>query len=420
MNVGLIKKTDLAGSTCGPERRRLCYVVTHSVTSKFLRGQLRYMRANGYDVTLISSPGKDLDLLKETEGVDIITVPMEREIHPLDDLRALIRLYNVLRNIRPHVVNAGTPKAGLLAILAAFFARIPVRIYTLRGLRLETATGIKRFLLTLTERIASACAHRVIAVSHSLADEYQNLGLADRSKLRVLASGSSNGVKPSVFTPTPSQRDRALELRDQLGIARNEPVIGYVGRLTRDKGIDDLVQAFLKLNAGHSNTWLILVGEIEVTDAPSDASIESIRNHPRIICTGFVNNVALYYHAMNVFAFPSYREGFPNAVLEAQASGVPVVGYRATGIVDSILDGATGRLIPIGSIDELSNALEEYLESPELAATHGANGRQRVEHSFSNERVWNALLTEYQELLDAAGLHATLENTLPQVGSRAA
>jgi glycosyltransferase involved in cell wall biosynthesis len=378
------------------------------------------MRSHGYEVTLISSPGQELAAIEQTEGVDIACVPMEREIHLFRDLRALFQLYWLFRAIRPHIVNAGTPKAGLLALLAAFCARVPVRIYMLRGLRLETATGIKRRILSLTERIASACAHRVIAVSRSLADEYQNLGLVDSIKLGVLAGGSSNGVKLSDFESTPIRQSQAFELRDRLKIAPDEPVIGYVGRLTRDKGIDDLVQAFLKLSVGHPDVWLMLVGEVEGGDALSDVTIKCIHNHPRIIRTGFVNDAAPYYHLIDVLAFPSYREGFPNAVLEAQVAGIPVVGYRATGVVDAISDGVTGRLVSIGAINELTEALREYISTPQLAAKHGACGKQHVENEFSNERVWNALLSEYQRLYPLKEVDSQFNESPQRTNVRAA
>jgi glycosyltransferase involved in cell wall biosynthesis len=402
------------------DRIRLCYVITSPLTSRFLRGQLRYMQSHNYEVTLISAPGADLAWFKQTEDIEIITVPMEREIHLFRDIRALFQLYCVFRAIRPHIVNAGTPKAGLLALVAAFFARVPVRIYTVRGLRLETATGIKRRILSLTERVASACAQRVIAVSRSLADEYLKLGLTAEAKLQVLAGGSSNGVKPSDFEPTPSRRTHAVELRDRLGIAHSEPVIGFVGRLTRDKGIEDLVQAFLQLSHTLPQSWLILVGGVEKDDTLDEATLDMVRKHPRIVSTGFVQDAAIYYHMMNVLAFPSYREGFPNAVLEAQAAGIPVVGYRATGVVDAIADGITGRLVPMGASEDLAQALGEYLSCPELAVRHGAWGRHRVEHEFSNERVWNALLEEYRELSEKMGLAISTRETCPQIGTRAA
>jgi glycosyltransferase involved in cell wall biosynthesis len=410
-------------STTAPhngERLRLCYLVTHAMTTRFLRGQLRAMRDRGFDVTLISSHGDELNQIKEAEGVDVRCLSMEREIHPFRDFHSLFQLYHLLRSIRPHILNAGTPKAGLLGMLAAWAARVPVRIYVLHGLRLESTSGFKRRILSFTERLASACAHRVIAVSHSLAEEYKRLGLVDPAKIVVLGEGSSNGLVAEEFAPTPARRAEAMDLRAKLQIAPEEPVIGYIGRLTRDKGTASLVQAFEKLSDRVPNARLLLVGDFENGDPLDDATVKCIRTHPRITCTGFVGNVVPYYHAMNVLTLPSYREGFPNVVLEAHASGLPVVGYRATGVVDAIQDGITGRLVPVGAVDELAAALMQYLGDSQLAANHGDRGRQRVQQDFTRERVWRALGAEYRELLHEAGLNCQLNDVLSQTEARAA
>ncbi|QEG36178.1 glycosyltransferase family 4 protein [Bythopirellula goksoeyrii] len=399
---------------------RLMVVVTSGQSADLLRGQLSFLRSKGFDITLVSAPHPSLLAAATRENINIVPLSMSREIRPLQDLISLFRLWRLMRAIRPEVVNASTPKAGLLGMMAAFLAHVPMRVYTLRGLRLETTIGLKKRILAFTERIASACAHRVICVSRSLAEEYQARGLVDRNKLVVLAAGSSNGVNAKAFQHTPAREAQSRALLDQFGIAPGEPVIGFVGRLTRDKGTADLVQAFQKLTDRFPKVWLLLVGEVEQGDALDEATLNWIRTHPRILCAGFIRDVAPYYHIMNVLAFPSYREGFPNAVLEAQASGIPVVGYRATGVVDAVSDATTGRLVPVGAVNEMVEALSEYLSCPELAVSHGDHGRQRVEHDFSNERVWNALLREYRQLLRVAGIDSNLPEDLQQTESRAA
>lgn len=377
---------------------RLCYVVTHPISTCFLRGQLRHMHNQGYQVTLITSPGRELDGIREVEKVCIQTVPMEREIRPIRDLWALIQLYRVIRLVRPQIVNAGTPKAGLLGMLAAWAARVPVRIYTLHGLRLETTTGLKRRILTLAERISSACAKRVVCVSRSLANQYVQLCRVDSRKVTVLGSGSCNGVDTTLLARTHARVSHADRIRTELGISPGEPVIGYVGRLSRDKGIADLVQAFHQVRHRMPSAALLLVGDLDATDMPDDTTLARICNHPRIFSTGFVDDVAPYLHAMNVFAFPSYREGFGNAALEAQAAGLPVVGYRATGVVDAVSDGVTGQLIPVGAVDKLAAALISYVNNPELAAAHGTCGAQRARDEFSQQGVWARLGYEYSRL----------------------
>ncbi len=383
----------------GNHLTRLCYVVTNSWATSYLAGQLAYLRSQGFEVTLITSPGKELDAFQRKEGVESVRVPIERSIRPWRDFCSLVRLFRAFRSLRPQIVNAGTPKAGLLGMLAAWAARVPVRIYVVHGLRLETTRGLKRRILAMTERIASACAHRVICVSQSLADQYIQLGLADRRKVIVLGAGSANGVDAAELAPTPRRIIQAHQIREQFGISPEEPVIGYVGRLARDKGIADLVQAFAAVSSRIPTAWLLLVGDFDKADALDEATTASIRSHPRIVKTGFIDGVAPYYHAMNVVALPSFREGFPTVILEAQAAGLPTVGYQATGVVDAILDGVTGRLVPIGAVEQLAAALLEYLHDPKLAAAHGASGQGRAKSEFSNQRIWNALLEEYHKLL---------------------
>ncbi|MEX2310731.1 MAG: glycosyltransferase family 4 protein [Pirellulales bacterium] len=383
---------------------RLMVLITSGVSADLLKGQLAFFRSRGFDVTLVAAPHPRLTAAAARENITIRSLPMHREIRPLHDLVAFVRLWRLMRNVRPQIVNASTPKAGLLATLAAFLARVPVRIYTLRGLRLETARGLTWHILAFAERVASACAHRVICVSQSLADEFVSLDLADPDKVAVLGAGSSNGVHAEAFERTASRLSQARRLREQFGIAAHDPVIGYVGRLTRDKGIAELVRAFAQVTERFPAARLLLVGDFETGDPPDEAVVDRIKKDPRIIKSGFVGDVTPYYHLMNVLALPSYREGFPNCVLEAQAASLPVVGTRATGVVDAIVDGATGRLVPVGAVDELADALIAYLDKPGLAAQHGMAGRRRVAQEFRPHRIWTALEDEYNRLVVDAAL----------------
>jgi glycosyltransferase involved in cell wall biosynthesis len=380
----------------------MLYVVTHGLTVRhLLAGQLAWLRARGLDVAVACAPGPELDEAVEREGVQAFRVPMAREIAPVADLVSVARLARVIRRWRPHVVNAGTPKAGLLGMLAARLADVPVRIYTLRGLRLETTAGSRRFILTAAERMTSACAHEVIAVSRSLASRYVACGLASAAKVRVLGYGASNGIDPARLAVPP--RAVTIALRERLAIPVDAPVIGFAGRFTRDKGIVELVDAFERVRARIPQARLLLVGDFEQGDPVPDATTRAIRGNPAIVLSGFVGDTAPYYHAMDVLAFPSHREGFPNVPLEAAAAGVPVVGFRATGTVDAVVAGETGTLVDVGDVAGLADGILRYLLDPELRRNHGAAGKERVEREFLSERIWQALLEDYDRLLAAAG-----------------
>jgi lipopolysaccharide/colanic/teichoic acid biosynthesis glycosyltransferase/glycosyltransferase involved in cell wall biosynthesis len=378
---------------------RVFHIVTHGLSANVLmRGQLRYLREQGFDVAVIASPGPELDALRDREGVEVFAVPMEREIAPLADLRALVALTRLLAHERPALVNASTPKGGLLGSMAAFLAGVPIRIYTLRGLRLETTRGWKRRVLATTERVAAACAHEVLCVSESLRARTEELRLVPRRKTKVLARGSSNGVDAGRFSPVPAV---ARALRERLGIGAR-PVVGFVGRLARDKGIDDLAAAFESLRTTRRDLVLLFVGDDDPGDPISPALRERLRADPSVVITGFIDDVAPYYGVMDVVAFPSRREGFPNVPLEAASAGVPVVGVRATGTVDAVVDGETGAIVPPDDPAALARALAVYLDDRDLRARHGGAARRRVEEWFTNERVWSALAARYREWLRIA------------------
>ena len=385
------------------QRPRLLYVVTHPMTARYLlSGQLAAAVDRGFAVAVASAPGPDLDAVAEEEEVEVFEITIAREIQPLQDLQALAALVGVMLRWRPDIVNAGTPKAGLLGSLAARIARVPVRIYTLRGLRLETTTGRTHAILRTTERLASAAATRVVAVSHSLASEYVRLGLAPKEKVTVLGEGASNGVDVARFTyPNPTA---VQELRARLGIEAGTPVIGFAGRFTQDKGIAELVEAFAMVREGHPETHLLLVGDYETGDPVGESIRTCVEADPRILTPGFLPDPAPAYALMDVLAFPSHREGFPNVPLEAAAAGLPVVGARATGTVDAVVDGQTGTLFPVGDVATLAHALDQYLADPNLRHNHGVAGRARVERHFTNERVWDALFEEVDRLLVKVGL----------------
>lgn len=385
---------------------RLLLLTTSALSLNLLRGQLRFFREAGFDVTVACSPDPFLHSVGCEEHVRAEAIPMSREIDPLRDLISLWRIWKCILRIRPAITSVSTPKAGLLGGLAAWLSGVPCRVYVLRGLRGETSQGTRRWFLLFFERLACRTAHRVICVSPSLRQEAIGCGVVAPDRAVVLGEGSSNGVDVSRFAPTPERLRQASALRTSLGIPCDAAVAGFVGRFTRDKGIQDLLQAFSCLREWFPELRLLLVGEFEKEDAVPAGIRDRIFADPQIICTGFVSDPASYYHVMDILALPSHREGFPNAVLEAHAAGKPVVGARATGIVDAVSDGLDGILVPVGDARALAEAIADLLRHPQLAAQMGRAGRKRVEREFHPHRIWAALFDEYSRLLHERGLPA--------------
>lgn len=383
-------------------RPRLLYITTHGMSAaSLMRGQLAMLKERGFDVIVMASPCEELDLVARREGVQTIGIPIEREINPLQDLRTLVRLVREIHRLRPDLVNAGTPKAGMLGMLAAWIARVPVRLYTLRGLRLETTTGWKSQVLRFTERLAAGCAQRVICVSHSIRSVYLQRRLSRPEKCLVLGAGSSNGVNVDRFRLTDERLIQARARRRVLGIPEEAPVIGFSGRLTKDKGITELTAAWQSLRSEFPDLHLLLVGDFETGDPVPEETVRLLRSERQVVLTGFVGDPEVHFPIMDLLAFPSYREGFPNVPLEAAAAERPVVGFAATGTVDAVVHGETGLLVPVGDAEGLAQAIRTYLKDDLLRARHGRAGAERVQQHFRNETVWAALCDLYESLLPA-------------------
>jgi glycosyltransferase involved in cell wall biosynthesis len=361
-----------------------------------LADRLRALREAGFRVTLVSGPDGILEQSAYSEGIESITIPMHRRISPLADLLSLIQLRTMLRRTKPDLAEFSTPKAGLLGNLAGWLCGVPVRVYVLRGLKLETAAGLKRSILLAGERLASRCAHVVVCNSRSLRAEALALGIAPASKLRLLGDGSSHGVDVERFLPGPS------EVRNQLGIPQGVPVLGFVGRLTRDKGVPELVDAFDAILAEQPQAHLLLVGWFDAAeDALSETLCARILSHPRIHYTGYVDDTAPYYRAMDLMVLPTWREGFPNSVLEASATGIPVITTLSTGSRDAVVPEVTGLLIPPGYPEALREAILKLMRDPERSLRMGQAARAWVTEHYANHRVAGLTVAFYRSLLDS-------------------
>lgn len=380
---------------------RLVIAVNSAIALGFLQGQPEYFESRGFEVSVLCPERRNGEWqVAKPAGIRIMNVPIERGIAPLRDLATLWRLWRVMSSLRPAVTNVGTPKAGLLGGLAAWMNRVPCRFYTLHGLRFETTRGAKRRLLIQMERLACRLAHRVICVSPSVRELAVASGLATPEKAIVLGSGSCNGIDASRFAVNPRLIQRATALRRQLGIPEKTTVILFIGRLTADKGIPELVEAFARLDEQVSDVRLLLVGCFEEGDPLPLDTRQKLENHPHIVFAGAVQDTPTVYAAADIVVLPSHREGLPTVVLEAQAAGKPVVGASATGIVDVITDGETGLLFPVGDVAALTNALTRLINDTVLARKLESAGQKRVNHEFQQGQVWDALYRAYLEVLE--------------------
>jgi len=388
--------------TSDPGKLRLCMVVTYAGSLGLARGQFAFLRDRGFEVTAVSSPGKQQDLAR-AEGARTVAIPMERKTSIVRDLRALWRLYRFFRRNRFDVVNVSTPKAGLLGTLAARLTGHKRIVYVERGIYYETAAGLRRALYERIDKLVCRLASRVIPVSHEMGDWLVTRGICPPEKIRKIGCGSSNGVDSERFRRTPERVEAGRGVRQQWEVPEDGILIGTLARLVRDKGVEELVRAFVHLADRHPNAYLMLVGRYESDDFPPPEMRELIETHPRIRMTGWQQETERFYAALDIFALPTYREGFPNTVLEASAMELPVVTTDIMGCREAIVAGATGLGVPPRNWQALADALDRLIGDADMRRRLGAAGRRRVVESYQPRAVWNAVLDVYLELFGRTG-----------------
>lgn len=365
-------------------QRTVLFVVTSHITATtFLAGQLAHLRESGWTIHVISAPGPGLSEFCAREGASLHTIPIQRQPSPIDDFRALARLIRTVRLIRPDVMIAGTPKAGLLAGMAGRIAGVPRRIYLVHGLRFEGAEGFGRFALIAFERVSARSATEVVAVSQSVRDGLVAAGIPGSRVVEVLGAGSPNGVDTEHFRPSTGAERR--EARAELGIPSNGRVALFVGRVTRDKGLADLAALADSLA---DDEVLLVVGDPEPLDAMDRHLIATLEGHHRVILRAHTNDVTTHYRAADILVLPTRREGLPTVVLEAGACGLPTVSYAVTGVVDAVDPGITGVLAPWGSTSTFLREATSLLRNEYRSLRIGAQARRHIEVSFNRHTVW--------------------------------
>lgn len=377
------------GTGRATENPQIVYLVTSSLSSRLMTGQHTFLADAGYRVAV--GVGLIADAVGQAgfdAGVEVVDLGFRRPVAPVADLRSLLRTIRFLLRLRPDHVNVSTPKAAMIGMLAAWLTRVPHRVYVVRGLRYETMVGNGRRFFQTVERLVMKLADDVVFNSQSLLDVAVADGLIAEPRGRVLAGGSGNGIDVTRFD-------------DAFGGGRRiddpmSPVLGFVGRLTADKGLGELVELFERIAQERPGARLLVVGGFEEDDPVDNESWRFIEHDPRVEHVGWSDDVATAYRSMDVLVFLSKREGLPNVPMEAQASGVPVVGFAATGTVDAVLEGRNGALAPIGDLDSIIERLNDLLDTPGRYEETSRASRAFVVERFARERVWDSLLEVYE------------------------
>lgn len=349
-----------------------------------------------YDVQLLSSPGEKIDELSAKFGIKTHTVDMFRRLSPMKDLRSLHRIIKIFRREKPYMVHSMTPKAGLLCMLAAWWTKVPVRVHTFTGLVWPTERGWKRKLLMLTDKITCACASHIIPEGEGVKNDLLNNHLT-KKPIKVLGYGNVKGVDMIRFSRRPEVMEKAKSIIDN-----NVFTFIFAGRIVREKGINELCDAFERLQQQFSNTRLFLVGRVEDDlDPISENAKAIIQNNPSIQAVGskYGDDLLAYYAASDCFVFPSYREGFPNTVLEAGAMDLPSIVTDINGSREIIIEGKNGTIIPSKDKDALLQAMEKMAVDDEWRNNMAGNARQLIMDRFEQGYVQSCLLSFYDEVL---------------------
>lgn len=378
---------------------KLLRVTTIAGSLGLLKGQLKYMKDNGLEVVAVAdnsaarTPGATTDELAEVaarEGIRTVEVPMHREISLMADLRSLWRLYRLFRREKPDVVHANTPKGSLLTMLAAKAAGVKHRIYLVTGLRFETATGAFRKLLKTMERISCACATKVIPEGEGVKKTLIREKITDKP-LQVLHHGNINGVDLTYHCAT------AVEAAETA--PKNTFNFIFIGRMVRDKGIHELVEAFLSVHSTHPEARLILLGRFEPDlDPISPETADMIKNNPAIITPGYQSDIRPWLKASHVLVHPSYREGFPNVILEAGAMDLPCVVTDINGCNEVIIPMKNGLIVPVRNADALAQAMSFMIDHPQERETMASASRALVAERYNRPDVHKAILDMYLNL----------------------
>lgn len=370
---------------------------------KLLQGQLKFMSEHGYEMVALSSDDPCFDeMLHEQGDIRGIRINMERHTSPIKDLKALIKIYKVFRKEKPFIVHTHTPKAGLLGMLAAKMARVPHRLHTTAGLPLLVYSGMYRKVLNAMERLTNACATQVFPNSFNMMETMEQLRLCNPKKMRVIGNGSSNGIDTEHFsiekTIADTGKDRGT-WRKELGLKDDDFAFIFVGRIVKDKGINELVDCMRRLIPHHLICRLIMVGPYESKlDPIAPENVAFFKNDQSSIFMGWQKDVRPFMMAADALVFPSYREGFPNVVMQAGAMGLPSIVTNINGCNEIIIEGKNGKIIPPKDENALYNIMEWFLTHPVGVKEMAGHARESITSRYNRQDIWNEILKTYNSL----------------------
>lgn len=381
---------------------KLIRITTVPVSLKILlKGQHRFMSENGFEVIGVSGKGQLLQDVQDEESIRVVELEMLRTISIIKDLKALWIFYKLCKKEKPSIVHSHTPKAGIIGMLGAKLAGVPIRLHTVAGLPLMETSGARRKVLDFVERLTYASATRVYPNSIGLYDYIVEQKYTKLDKLKVIANGSSNGIDTSHFDPKQISSAQKTQLRNDLGIEEIDFVYIFVGRMVGDKGINELVKAFKRLNKSVYRIKLLLVGPFETElDPLQQQTLEEIKENISIIYVGFQQDVRPYFAISDCLVFPSYREGFPNVVMQAGLMNLPCIVTNITGCNEIIIEGENGTIIPVKNSEALAQAMRKMISDKVYYNNLKVNARAMIQTRYEQSTVWNALLEEYNLLVN--------------------
>lgn len=381
---------------------KLIRITTAPLSLKYLlSNQMKYMNENGFEVIMLSSEGKEWPDLIANEKCAHRIVYMTRKMTPFTDLGSLWRLYKLFRQEKPDIVHSHTPKAGLLAMLAAKMAGVKIRIHTIAGLRFMTATGMGRKIMVAMEKLTATCAHHVWPNSYSLMNYITEHKLVHPKKMEVIGHGSSNGVDLNRYSVTALKPEKLEEIKQMLNYDDSLCYLLNMGRIVKDKGIDEVMKSFSVVYDANTKLRLIVLGAFEDDlDPISDEARKILTTHPGIIHIDWSDHVEYFMHLSHLLIHASYREGFPNTLLQTGAMNCPIICSAIEGSVDIVTHKETGLLFEARNAEDLLKNLEFALAHPGEMKKYAANLRAKIEQYFSQQYLHSCMKEKYMELLN--------------------